>query len=166
MKLSTEITMYPLQDKYLPIIENFIHHLKSYKGITLEVFPTSTVVMGDFDVVMQVISSSIKWSADNKDKAVFVAKFLPNYETGGQAVTFQDMANATLNNTSNFATKFLETIACNRAFVRCVRNFLNVHIVGDDEIDKSNLSIPQQNSQLGSLTPYSMIELIQSLNRE
>ena len=72
--------MYPLQDKYLPIIENFIHHLKSYKGITLEVFPTSTVVMGDFDVVMQVISSSIKWSADNKDKAVFVAKFLPNYE--------------------------------------------------------------------------------------
>ena len=80
MKLSAEITMYPLQDKYLPIIENFIHHLKSYKGITLEVFPTSTVVMGDFDVVMQVISSSIKWSADNKDKAVFVAKFLPNYE--------------------------------------------------------------------------------------
>ena len=80
MKLSAEITMYPLQDKYLPIIENFITHLKSYKDITLEVFPTSTVVMGDFDVVMQVISSSIKWSADNKDKAVFVAKFLPNYE--------------------------------------------------------------------------------------
>ena len=72
--------MYPLQVKYLPIIENFIHDLISYKGITLEVFPTSTVVMGDFDVVMQVISSSIKWSADNKDKAVFVAKFLPNYE--------------------------------------------------------------------------------------
>lgn len=90
--------------------------------------------------------------------AICKMKFLPNYETGGQAVTFQDMANATLNNTSNFATKFLETIACNRAFVRCVRNFLNVHIVGDDEIDKSNLSTPQQNSQLGSLTPYSMIE--------
>jgi hypothetical protein len=31
----------------------------------------------------------------------------------------------------------LETIACNRAFVRCVRNFLNIHIVGADEIDKS-----------------------------
>ena len=80
MKLSAEITMYPLQDKYLPIIENFIDHLKSYKGITLEVFPTCTVVMGNFDDVMQVVSSSIKWSADNKDKAVFVAKFLPNYE--------------------------------------------------------------------------------------
>jgi len=65
-------------------------------------------------------------------------KFLPNYETHNQHVTFEDSANATLNNTSSFATKFLETIACNRAFVRCVRNFLNVHIVGDDEIDKSD----------------------------
>ena len=64
--------------------------------------------------------------------------FIGNYETGGQAISFQDMANATLDNTSSFATKFLETIACNRAFVRCVRNFLNVHIVGDDEIDKSS----------------------------
>ena len=80
MKLSAEITMYPLQDKYLPIIENFITHLKSYKDISLEVFPTCTVVMGNFDDVMQVVSNSIKWSADNKDKAVFVAKFLPNYE--------------------------------------------------------------------------------------
>jgi hypothetical protein len=36
--------------------------------------------MGNFDVVMQVVSGSIKWSTDNRDKAVFIAKFLPNYE--------------------------------------------------------------------------------------
>ena len=64
--------------------------------------------------------------------------FLPNYETGHQPVVFQDMANATINNTSDFGQIFLETIACNRAFVRCVRNFLNIHIVGDDEINKNN----------------------------
>ena len=64
--------------------------------------------------------------------------FLPNYETGNEPVVFQDMANATINNTSDFGQIFLETIACNRAFVRCVRNFLNVHIVGDDEINKNN----------------------------
>lgn len=63
--------------------------------------------------------------------------FIANYETS-ERVIYEDMANATLNNTSSFAQKFLETIACNRAFVRCVRNFLNVHIVGDDEIDKSD----------------------------
>jgi hypothetical protein len=59
-------------------------------------------------------------------------------------VSFEDIANATTDNTSSFAQKFLETIAANRAFVRCVRNFLNVHIVGADEIDSSqgNVSPP------------------------
>ena len=74
--------------------------------------------------------------------------FIGNYETNGDGILFQDSANATLDNTSSFATKFLETIACNRAFVRCVRNFLNVHIVGDDEIDKSN-----QNPQATAKSP-------------
>lgn len=87
--------------------------------------------------------------------------FLPNYETHGEAVCFEDMANATLNNTSSFATKFLETIACNRAFVRCVRNFLNIHIVGDDEIDKSDnqtLIKTAQKNQGNALTPNSVLE--------
>ena len=75
--------------------------------------------------------------------------FIKNYETG-TSITYQDMANATVENTSSFAKKFLETIACNRAFVRCVRNFLNVHIVGDDEIDKSDGPTPQsQQSEMG-----------------
>jgi hypothetical protein len=77
--------------------------------------------------------------------------WIPNYETCSEGVVFSDMANATLNNTSNFATKFLETIACNRAFVRCVRNFLNVHIVGDDEIDKSNLGPMKQTATASSM---------------
>ena len=59
-----------------------------------------------------------------------------NYETQDEGA-YQDYANATLANTDNFCAKFLETIACNRAFVRCVRNYLNIHIVGADEIDKS-----------------------------
>lgn len=85
-------------------------------------------------------------------------QFIGNYETGGEQVTFQDMANATLENTSSFATKFLETIACNRAFVRCVRNFLNVHIVGDDEIDKSNKPVQISEISTGSLTPAEILK--------
>jgi hypothetical protein len=90
--------------------------------------------------------------------------FLSNYETFGSPVEFQDMANATLDNTSSFATKFLETIACNRAFVRCVRNFLQVHIVGDDEIDKSDSSgTPSYNSKksksgVNPLSPTSLLK--------
>jgi len=86
--------------------------------------------------------------------------FTPNYETGSESTVFSDMANATLNNTSNFATKFLETIACNRAFVRCVRNFLNVHIVGDDEIDKSDSSggMVSTLSKSSSLSPQGILK--------
>lgn len=61
----------------------------------------------------------------------------PNYESDYQEIYYEDMANATIKNTSDFAVKFLETIAANRAFVRAVRNFLNIHIVGSDEIDTS-----------------------------
>lgn len=74
--------------------------------------------------------------------------FIANYETNNTPTVFQDVANATTENTSSFAKKFLETIACNRAFVRCVRNFLNVHIVGDDEIDKSDIKKTLQSNDL------------------
>ena len=87
--------------------------------------------------------------------------FIPNYETGSQNVNFQDMANATLNNTSSFATKFLETIACNRAFVRCVRNFLNVHIVGDDEIDKSDKKTVSATVSKTNSNPFSPVTTLQ-----
>jgi len=83
-------------------------------------------------------------------------EFISNYETDNHPVTFQDMANATVENTNSFAKKFLETIACNRAFVRCVRNFLNVHIVGDDEIDKSDPK--PQDAQSNDLSPSGFLK--------
>ena len=92
--------------------------------------------------------------------------FIKNYETE-EKVYYEDMANATFNNTSSFATKFLETIACNRAFVRAVRNFLNVHIVGDDEIDKSDgKSVSQEvsKSSNSALSANSMLESAVSNN--
>jgi len=95
--------------------------------------------------------------------------WVPNFENPSQdsdflpeSTQFEDVANATTENTSSFATKFLETIAANRSFVRCVRNFLNVHIVGDDEIDKSN-GLPQhpeadEVEPLKKLTPNGVLE--------
>jgi len=81
--------------------------------------------------------------------------FIPNYETGGQEITFEDMANATINNTHSFAKDFLETIACNRSFVRCVRNFLNIHIVGDDEINKAEKQTATASSKKASTSDMS-----------
>lgn len=90
--------------------------------------------------------------------------FIGNYETCGETVWFQDMANATLDNTHDFGQSFLETMACNRSFVRAVRNFLNIHIVGADEIDKSSknkkkaVSRSSSSTAKPSLSPQSMLE--------
>jgi hypothetical protein len=85
--------------------------------------------------------------------------FIANYETSGKTVWFQDMANATLDNTHDFGQSFLETMACNRSFVRAVRNFLNIHIVGADEIDKSNKkSSSKKSNSKPNLSPQSMLD--------
>jgi len=93
-----------------------------------------------------VFFETVKCEADHVAVKCSVT-FIPNYETGGRAVLYEDMANASINNCSSFAVKFLETIACNRSFVRAIRNFLNIHIVGLDEMDTSD---PQSQNQISS----------------
>lgn len=77
--------------------------------------------------------------------AICTIKWIGNYETSGEEAEFSSTANATIDNTSGFGAKFLETIAENRAFVRTVRNFLNIHIVGADEVDKSKNKVVEVN---------------------
>lgn len=62
-------------------------------------------------------------------------RFVPNYETQGKEVEFSAIGDATYFNTNSFGKNFLGPIAENRAFVRCVRNFLKVNIVGYEEIN-------------------------------
>tara|TARA_B100000497_G_C7696215_1_gene425470 strand:+ start:8240 stop:9040 length:801 start_codon:yes stop_codon:yes gene_type:complete len=98
--------------------------------------------------------SSVDFEVENISDGYVTAKCIikwdGNYESC--ATIYTDVANASLDNTDSFASKFLETIACNRAFVRCVRNFLNIHIVGADEIDKSKGSKVSQSSSDQSFT--------------
>ena len=108
---------------------------------------------------------NVSFEIDNVSESYVVASceilWSPNYESGKQRVAYQDVANATLDNTDSFASKFLETIACNRAFVRCVRNFLNIHIVGADEIDKSkgaNNSISVESVEAAATTPIGLLQ--------
>jgi len=69
-----------------------------------------------------------------------VIDWIPNYETDNQPVTFTAIADAHLENTHSFASNFLAATAENRAFVRCVRNFLKINIVGQEEMGSSGPS--------------------------
>lgn len=79
IKLSVELTLYPLQDEYLDIIKATIDKLNSFSDISVNTFPTATILIGDFETVMQAVSETIKWSYEQFGKCVFVAKFLPGY---------------------------------------------------------------------------------------
>jgi hypothetical protein len=68
--------------------------------------------------------------------------WLPNFETSGKEVEFEALADAHLENTKNFAKDFLMAIAENRAFVRAVRSFLRINIVGTDELGDSKNGAP------------------------
>ena len=131
-----------LSDRQLLILLGGIKDIAKIRGYSSVYYNIS----GDKDHV--VANCRINW--------------LPNYETSGQEVAYEDFANASTNNTPEFCHKFLETIACNRAFVRCVRNFLNINIVGDDEIDKSDKSLSIDSSEnshdLSVLKPQNALE--------
>ena len=110
--------------------------------------------------------NSVSYEVVKSERDYVVVKckinWIGNFETSGICVEFEDMANASLENTNDFCAKFLETIATNRAFVRCVRNFLNIHIVGDDEIDKSkSKSKVYENSEQvqidGDISPQNLL---------
>ena len=83
------------------------------------------------------VSSKIEKNDNNYVVASCEIQWISNYENVA-GMSFRDYANATASNTDDFCVKFLETIAVNRAFVRCVRNSLGIHIVGADEMDKSS----------------------------
>lgn len=134
-----------LKDNQLLIMLGGIKDLARLRGFHSVEFDTTT----DGDYV--TAKCCITWS--------------PNYESGNEHVLYEDVANATAENTDAFCYKFLETIACNRAFVRCVRNFLNVNIVGADEIDKSDnrsssnqSSSPSRTTSNAPITPSGLLE--------
>jgi len=114
----------------------------------------------------------VGYQVENRQEDYVFAKckiqWIPNYETDKNIVAFEDVANATPKNTDDFCLKFLETIACNRAFVRAVRNFLNIHIVGADEIDKSKNRVSDISDLLISnalpLTPQGTLEKVVNEN--
>tara|TARA_R110001583_G_scaffold103163_8_gene250248 strand:+ start:1559 stop:2338 length:780 start_codon:yes stop_codon:yes gene_type:complete len=109
--------------------------------------------------------NALDYKIENVADGYVVAKcqieWMNNYEThdNGSYQQYTDVANATLSNTDNFCAKFLETIACNRAFVRCVRNYMNIHIVGADEIDKSKGADNSNTVEYDSSSDSSMLSL-------
>lgn len=104
------------------------------------------------------VSFSLTHPSERIVSAQCTINWIQNYENPNGCI-FESTANATFENTSGFGAKFLETIAENRSFVRAVRNFLNIHIAGADEIDKSkNKVVEMENPAVSAPTAQSSLE--------
>jgi hypothetical protein len=86
--------------------------------------------------------------------------WLPNYETEGREIIFEALADATVNNTKSFARFFLAAIAENRAFVRCVRSFLKINIVSQEELGDVKLLEHSSPSSENPTSPQILLEKV------
>lgn len=90
--------------------------------------------------------TDVRYNVTSPSKDYVIAscsiKFIPNYETESREVTFSAIGDAGPHNTHGFGQAFLGPMAENRAFVRCVRNFLKINIVANDELEKMTFVKP------------------------
>jgi len=84
--------------------------------------------------------------------------WIPNYETSMNPVSFSSLADAHLDNTKDFAKNFLMAIAENRAFVRTIRNFLKINIVGNDEMGKTTHIDTEIESTTATTQPVALLQ--------
>ena len=113
-----EVDVTTLQDNQLLILLAGIKELAQIRGYTNVNYD---IIQAQPDYV--AVKCTINW--------------VPNYETGMESVSFSALADAHLDNTKDFAKNFLMAIAENRAFIRAVRSFLKINIVGNDEMGKT-----------------------------
>ncbi|MEI4548491.1 YkoF family thiamine/hydroxymethylpyrimidine-binding protein [Pseudoalteromonas spongiae] len=76
MKLSVEISKYPLHQDYIPFIKGFIDRLNANANLEVITNTMSTQVFGEYDEVMNAVTSEIKRSHQEFGKAIFVCKFI------------------------------------------------------------------------------------------
>jgi uncharacterized protein YqgV (UPF0045/DUF77 family) len=76
MKISLEISLYPLDNDFLPVIEDIVARLNADTTVVTMTNTMSTQVFGEFDHVMRLLNETVRYSFETYGKQVFVAKFL------------------------------------------------------------------------------------------
>ena len=80
MDIGVEISLYPLQADFVPVIHEFLERVNRTGALRVVTNSMSTQIFGPFDAVMQVLREELRTTfetlAVGNDKAVFVMKVL------------------------------------------------------------------------------------------
>ena len=76
MKISVDISLYPLADEYIPAIKEFIERVQLYPEVAVVRNDLSTQLYGDYEQVMEILRVEVKLSWEKYGKSIFVIKLL------------------------------------------------------------------------------------------
>lgn len=141
-----ELSVTEVEDKYLLILLFGIRYLASLRGF-LSVYP------------------HVDYSSDYKSTVSTIIYWIGNNDTEMRGETFGDVASASFANTNGFGQKFLESIAANRSFVRAVRNYLEINIVGFDEVQSESKENGQK-VEVATPDPTNINNILQKASEE
>ncbi|MFO7325137.1 MAG: YkoF family thiamine/hydroxymethylpyrimidine-binding protein [Pseudomonadota bacterium] len=79
MDIAVEISLYPLDEDYIPRIQDFIDRLNRHAGLTITTNRMSTQVFGEHARVFEALREEMGASFAAGGKSVFVTKFLGPY---------------------------------------------------------------------------------------
>lgn len=88
MDIGVEISLYPLREEFIPVIQDFIDRLNagssmSPGSIRVITNSMSTQVFGAYDAVFALLQREMRTSFEQVDKAIFVMKFLGSLTPAG-----------------------------------------------------------------------------------
>ena len=78
MRIAVDISLYPLDQDFIPPIKDVIDRLNRYENIEVVTNPMATQLRGDFDDVMDALRNEIGTTFEQLPKAVFAIKILNN----------------------------------------------------------------------------------------
>lgn len=76
MKISMEMSLYPLKGEHIPDIAAFIDHLNKQPAIEVVTNSLSTQVSGEFDNVMRAVQTCLKTAFESGSTFSLVSKTL------------------------------------------------------------------------------------------
>ena len=76
MKLTAELSLYPLQEEYIPIIQAFIEAVRKHPNIVVASNAMSTQICGEYEQIFALIREELATSYQRFGKQVLVCKFI------------------------------------------------------------------------------------------
>lgn len=77
MKLTAELSLYPLQEDYITVIKTFIEMASANPDVKLVTNAMSTQVCGEWDTVFALVNAGLRTSHERFGKQVLVCKLIP-----------------------------------------------------------------------------------------